>query len=508
MATPEPGRVRLRERIGTGAFSTVWLGWDPELDAPVAVKILADNWAARADVRERFLAEGRLLRKVDSDRLVRVYDVGELEDGRPYLVMTYAAGGALADLLAEGPLDTADARAVLAAVAEGLSVLHRQGIVHRDLNPNNILLLTGDPAADLYHDVVLADLGLAKEVAAASGLTQPAGTGAYMAPEQLEYSDRIGPATDVYAYAVLARQLLGPATGVLSGPQAALLAAATDPDPDERPALTDLARAVVGGTGRTGPATTVVLPQVAESGAAEPKVRATPPVERHVLRRWVPAVAGATALAVALGGYAAATRLGLLGAPAPGPAPTAGAAGSPQATAPSVVTTVPGSVVPSVATPSSTDSSTASPAVHAGEGHPRGDPAAGTAGWGRAAATDRHEHLEGGVHADRLARRLTRGGRQRRSDRPAGGPGRRSGSHHHGPAGWHCGGCGDHRVDGLLTLVRGAAGSRTAGLSPRHLLCALRRGVRALRLRRPGQSAVDRGESVRLSGVHGGMPQS
>jgi len=177
----------------------VWLGWDPELDAQVAVKILADNWAARADVRERFLAEGRLLRKVDSDRLVRVYDVGELEDGRPYLVMTYAAGGALADLLAVAPLETADARAVLAAVAEGLSVLHRQGIVHRDLNPNNILLLTGDPAADLYHDVVLADLGLAKEVAAASGLTQPAGTGAYMAPEQLDYSDRIGPATDVYA---------------------------------------------------------------------------------------------------------------------------------------------------------------------------------------------------------------------------------------------------------------------------------------------------------------------
>ncbi|HRW18478.1 MAG TPA: DUF4232 domain-containing protein [Dermatophilaceae bacterium] len=147
---------------------------------------------------------------------------------------------------------------------------------------------------------------------------------------------------------------------MLAGPQAALLAAATHPDPDERPALTDLARAVVGGTGRTGPATTVVLPQVAESGAAEPKVRTTPPVERRALRRWVPAVAGATALAIALGGYAAATRLGLLGSPAPGPAPTAGAAGSPQATAPSVVTTVPGSVVPSVATPSSTDSSTAS----------------------------------------------------------------------------------------------------------------------------------------------------
>ncbi|MER7973111.1 protein kinase, partial [Streptomyces sp. NPDC096080] len=98
------GRYRLGRRLGSGAFGTVWLAHDDDLDAPVAVKVLADNWSHRLDVRERFLTEARMLRKAGSDRVVQVYDIGELPDGRPYFVMEYADGGTLAELAEAGPL--------------------------------------------------------------------------------------------------------------------------------------------------------------------------------------------------------------------------------------------------------------------------------------------------------------------------------------------------------------------------------------------------------------------
>lgn len=70
------GRYLLEDRLGAGSFATVWRAYDPELDTNVAVKVLADNWASNADVRERFLAEARLLRRIDSPRVVKVHDVG------------------------------------------------------------------------------------------------------------------------------------------------------------------------------------------------------------------------------------------------------------------------------------------------------------------------------------------------------------------------------------------------------------------------------------------------
>ncbi|KRB78405.1 hypothetical protein ASE01_03795 [Nocardioides sp. Root190] len=169
------------DRIGAGGFATVWLYHDDELDSPVAVKALADNWAQREDVCERFLEEARILRRADSDHVVRVYDIGAV-DGTPYFVMSYADRGSLADLLEPGvPLPAARAVDLLAQAGDGLAVLHRHGVIHRDVKPQNLLIRS---TPDGGERVMVADLGVAKAMLHASGLTQVVGTPAYMAPEQ------------------------------------------------------------------------------------------------------------------------------------------------------------------------------------------------------------------------------------------------------------------------------------------------------------------------------------
>lgn len=85
-------------RIGSGSFATVYQGQDDTLDVPVAVKVLADNWATNDDVRARFLAEARLLRRLSDERVVRVYDIGTTDRGQPYFVMDLANGGSLEQL--------------------------------------------------------------------------------------------------------------------------------------------------------------------------------------------------------------------------------------------------------------------------------------------------------------------------------------------------------------------------------------------------------------------------
>jgi hypothetical protein len=227
------GRLRIERRLGAGGFATVWLAHDPDLDSPVAVKILAENFAAHADVRRRFVDEARLLRRVDSDQLVRVYDVGELRDGRPFFVMTFADRGNLAERMAQvpPPWPARSVVTVVEAVADGLTVLHRHGVVHRDLKPVNVLLRS-DP--DGRERVLLGDLGIAKDLQWASGITMPAGSDGYAAPEQQLYSERIGPSTDVHALAVTAGQLLGLQPPWPATPIGAVLTRATDPDPDRR----------------------------------------------------------------------------------------------------------------------------------------------------------------------------------------------------------------------------------------------------------------------------------
>ncbi|WP_244930273.1 serine/threonine-protein kinase [Nocardioides sp. W7] len=267
MSLPERlGRLERVERIGAGGFATVWLYRDTELDSDVAVKALADNWAQRLDVRERFLEEARILRRADSDHIVRVYDVGEV-DATPYFVMTYADRGTLATLTEAGrPLPAGRVADLVAQAGAGLAVLHELGIVHRDVKPQNLLLRSGGSGGDR---VLVADLGVAKAMLHASGLTQVVGTPAYMAPEQVS-GIGIDRRADVHALGAVAYQLLTgrparsttlselldatlpepPSSLVEASPAIdAVLLRALQPDPEDRwpdiPSFVDALRAAV-----------------------------------------------------------------------------------------------------------------------------------------------------------------------------------------------------------------------------------------------------------------------
>lgn len=221
------GRYRIDRVIGSGAFATVWLAHDEVLNAPVAVKVLGGELIDDLDVRGRFLEEARILRHADSERLVRVHDIGELDDGRPYFVMSYADRGTLAQRMRGRTLPITEALRFAVEVARGVEVINRLGIIHRDLKPSNILFQS---TRDGGERLLISDLGLAKALAHASGaFTLPVGTPGYMSPEQARLGGGLDVRADVYGLGALTYHLI---TGRAPSP-----APVTEPPSAKRPGL-------------------------------------------------------------------------------------------------------------------------------------------------------------------------------------------------------------------------------------------------------------------------------
>jgi tRNA A-37 threonylcarbamoyl transferase component Bud32 len=198
-----PPRYHSPARLGRGAMGDIYLATDELLGREVAVKVLAERYAVDDDIRERFKREALAAARLSGEPgAVTIFDVGEWE-GRPFIVMEHLGGGSLEDRLRrDGAQPPVRALAWLEQAAVALDAAHRHGIVHRDVKPANLLL-------DDRDDLRVADFGIASAAGMASmTLTGTVlGTAGYLSPEQA-MGRRATPASDVYALAIVAYELL------------------------------------------------------------------------------------------------------------------------------------------------------------------------------------------------------------------------------------------------------------------------------------------------------------
>jgi len=198
------GRYELGRRLGIGGMSTVQLALDRRLERHVAVKLLAEHLADDPSFVSRFRREALAAARLVHPNVVQVFDFGFDEAAHQhFIVMEHVPGRSCAELLREhGHLDVEEAVEIVVQACRGLDYAHRNGVVHRDVKPGN-LLVTPESV------VKLADFGIAK-AAEQSSITQVGsvlGTAAYLAPEQAR-GEVSGPRADLYSLGVVAYQLL------------------------------------------------------------------------------------------------------------------------------------------------------------------------------------------------------------------------------------------------------------------------------------------------------------
>ena len=191
--------------IGRGGMAVVYRATDLRLNRRVAIKVLPPELAFNADVRERFLREAQTAAQLSHPSIVPIYTVDERE-GIVYFVMALVDGESLAERLVREPrLPINEARRLLAGVADALACAHAQGVVHRDVKPDNIMLdrATGRP--------MVTDFGIARAAQGDTRLTVTGvaiGTPAYMSPEQALGERELDGRSDLYSLGVIGYQLL------------------------------------------------------------------------------------------------------------------------------------------------------------------------------------------------------------------------------------------------------------------------------------------------------------
>lgn len=197
-----PERYAGPQPIGRGGMGRIYRATDTSLGRAVAIKVLDDRYAQDLNVRARFTREALAAARLSGNpNIVTIYDVGEHHE-RPFIVMEYLGGGSLEEQLRDGPVATHRALEWLEQAAHALDAAHREGVIHRDVKPANLLL-------DRRDHVHVADFGIAS-AAGLDSLTQTGtvlGTASYLSPEQAR-GERTTPASDLYSFAVVAFELI------------------------------------------------------------------------------------------------------------------------------------------------------------------------------------------------------------------------------------------------------------------------------------------------------------
>ena len=206
-------RYTIEREIGSGGMATVYLAEDLKHHRRVAVKVLRPELAATLGP-ERFLREIEVAARLTHPHILPLHDSGEA-GGFLYYVMPYIEGESLRERLArEGSLPVEDAVKILREIVDALASAHREGVVHRDVKPDNIMLS--------QHHAMLTDFGMAKAVSEATGREKlttadiAIGTPSYMAPEQASAEPNINHRADIYAVGAVAYELLAPPPALLA----------------------------------------------------------------------------------------------------------------------------------------------------------------------------------------------------------------------------------------------------------------------------------------------------
>ena len=216
------GSYRVTEVLGAGGTGRVFLGEHPLIGSKVAIKVLRPEIARSPETVERFVQEARASSRIGSPHIPRYFDFGTTTDGLPYAIMEYFDGETLGHRLRrEHTMSIADTAAVLEQIASALAMAHQAGLVHRDLKPDNILLVKPDARHSAPHvvrsasgealNVKVLDFGIAKMVNAPSASRTEAGsfvgTPFYCAPEQV-FGRGVDARTDVYSLGATAYEML------------------------------------------------------------------------------------------------------------------------------------------------------------------------------------------------------------------------------------------------------------------------------------------------------------